>query len=62
MDCYHHFFRVIILGLSIAVIQSCGSSDSSSVIDDQGTPFNDPVDAQTLRSALATGVSPADIA
>ena len=71
MDYCSRFSRVVIIGLVIVFIQSCGSSDSPSdtasspdtalAMNDPGAPFIDPVDASTLRSALVTGASASDL-
>ena len=64
MDWYRRSLQVAFSGLVFLVIQSCGSSDGSpdvsSVMGDQGFSFTDPMDTQTLRSALITGASSAD--
>ena len=59
--------RVASFGLVLASLHSCGSSSGSSssaapTLDDQDVPFVNPVDPQTLRSALRTGVASDDFA
>ena len=60
------FLRVASFGLVLASLHSCGSSSGGSsstapTLDDQDVPFVNPVDPQTLQSALRTGVTSDDL-